>query len=367
MLQRREPDESPAAATRVDGECLGAFEQAGGRRQGRPRDRGLARFEQQLERVRGERRIVVAVPDRLEVVIGGDLRRLPLPAGAAAFDPLGDGPVQPAPLRAREGLVGDVSCERVLEDELPHPGHDRRRPLGDEAPPRERLDELFLDMDGRRPERPPHHRATAKRVPRGSVEEVDAGGDDTVYGVRDRHVKQAIGGDPGTVPLLDRSFLDQHPQDLLEVERVSVGPLEDLLASVLEDAVGVEQRGDQTARIREGQRGQVEGNRVLLARAPAGARLEKLRPRRAHDQHARVGEGIREVVEEVEKRLRGPVDVLDREHGRSIAAERGDVARPGSVQAYAHIARRRLAPSRAARARSSRRPPRSRSPPGLTA
>ena len=71
-------------------------------RQGRPRDRGLARLEQQLERVRGERRIVVAVPDRLEVVIGGDLRRLPLPAGAAAFDPLGDGPVQPAPLRARE-------------------------------------------------------------------------------------------------------------------------------------------------------------------------------------------------------------------------------------------------------------------------
>ena len=231
----------------------------------------------------------------------------------------------------------------MLEDELPHPGYDGRRPLGDEAPPSERLDELFLDMDGRRPERPPHHRATAKRVPRRSVEEVDAGGDHTVYGVRDRHVKQAIGGDPGTVPLLDRSFLDQHPQDLFEVERVSVGPLEDLLASVLEDAVGVEQRGDQTARIREGQRGQVEGNRVLLARAPAG---------RDSRSSGRAGHTIRTLVSAREsarwsRRSRSGSEAqwmssIASTVG-SIAAESGDVARPGSVQACENIARRGLA------------------------
>ena len=65
------------------------------------------------------------------------------------------------------------------------------------------------------------------------------------------------------------------------------------------------------------ERRQVEGNRVLLARTPARADLEKLRPRRADDQDAVSARLSARCSSEVEERLRGPVDVLDREDGRA--------------------------------------------------
>ena len=136
------------------------------------------------------------------------------------------------------------------------------------------------------------------------------------------------GGDPGTVPSLDRSFLDQHPQDLFEVERVSRRPALILLASVLEDAVGVEQRGDPDGAHSRGSAGnRLEVYRVLLARAPAGQCLEKLRARQistlvSAEGDRRGGRGGREAAPRPSGCPRSRARLVDRGRVRRCSASR---------------------------------------------
>ena len=74
-----------------------------------------------------DRRIVLAVSDRLDVVVGGELGRLAPATCCDALNPLGHLAVQVAALGSRERAIGDIAGERVLEGELPQAGHRRLR------------------------------------------------------------------------------------------------------------------------------------------------------------------------------------------------------------------------------------------------
>ena len=138
--------------------------------------------------------------------------------------------------------------------------------------------------------------------------------------------------DPAAVPPLERALLDQHLQHLLDEERVALRAREDRAPHVLRHLRLAEQRRDELARTPPAKRREGERRRVLLARAPGRSVIEELRPRRADEQHLRLGERLGELLDQVEERRRRPVDVLDDEHRELLAAERADVSLPGVRQ-----------------------------------
>ena len=129
----------------------------------------------------------------------------------------------------------------------------------------------------------------------------------------------------------------------------------DDLAAPLPDAR--QQRGDQLARLVRGQRLQRDRGRVAAAAAPAGPALEQLVAGQA-DQQQRAAHPARQVVDQVEHSLVGPVDVVDREHQRAAPGDRLDHGAGGREERLAHplrvVARRGGAP-RAARCRAGSR------------
>ena len=70
---------------------------------------------------------------------------------------------------------------------------------------------------------------------------------------------------------------------------------------------------DELRGIRRGERRQGERGRVLLARAPGRAVLQQLQPGSADEQHLRVGQFLRQLLDADRAARRRPVDVLDNE------------------------------------------------------
>ena len=83
---------------------------------------------------------------------------------------------------------------------------------------------------------------------------------------------------------------------------------------------------------------QRERRGVELAAAPVRPALEQLRARRRDDEQRHVGHPLDELVEEVEERLVGPVDVLDDQDERTLLGERLEEAPPGGERLVAAVA-----------------------------
>ena len=106
---------------------------------------------------------------------------------------------------------------------------------------------------------------------------------------------------------------------------------------------------------------ELDRGRADAAAAPAGPHVEQLGPREADDQQRRVLDPLGEVLDQLEQRLLGPVDVLEDEDERLRVGElRGPLARRPRDLLLAPLASR---PPRARRprARAGRRPRRRRS------
>ena len=88
-----------------------------------------------------------------------------------------------------------------------------------------------------------------------------------------------------------------------------------------------EQGGDQLARLVLGQRLERDRGRVAPPAAPTGAAVEQLVARQADDQGG-AAHPARQVLDQVEHALVGPVDVLDRDHHRVLPAH---APRPASA------------------------------------
>ena len=67
---------------------------------------------------------------------------------------------------------------------------------------------------------------------------------------------------------------------------------------------------------------------MRLAACPVGPTLEQLRPRRRHDEERHPVDAVDELVDEVEQRVVGPVQVLEGEYERTLVRERLDEVPP---------------------------------------
>ena len=117
-----------------------------------------------------------------------------------------------------------------------------------------------------------------------------------------------------------RAALDEHADGLLDEERVALGALDRLLRECLRPLARragelIEQLLDELRALLLGQRIELDRGRAHAAPAPAGARVEELGPREAEDQDRRANP-VGDVLDEVEQRRLGPVDVLEEQDQR---------------------------------------------------
>ena len=144
---------------------------------------------------------------------------------------------------------------------------------------------------------------------------VDAGGDERLEGVRDA-VRRPV----------PRTPLDEHADRLLDEERVALGSLQHLLRERRRHlARRARELGDelldQELALLHGQRLELDRRRADAASSPPRPGVEELRAGEAEDQQRRP-HPVGEVLDEVDQRLLGPVDVLEEEHERLDVRER---------------------------------------------
>ena len=109
----------------------------------------------------------------------------------------------------------------------------------------------------------------------------------------------------------DPALVDQVPDDLLEEERVPLGPLAGSASwTDAGEVVDREQEADQPIGLLRGERIERDRRDVAPPAAPAGPALGQLGSGGAEEHH-RPDDPVGELLEQVEQRGIGPVDVLD--------------------------------------------------------
>ena len=141
--------------------------------------------------------------------------------------------------------------------------------------------------------------------------------------------------------LHDAALVDQLAEDLLEEERVALGAREDRAARRVAEPVDVEQVRDELASRVLAERAEEDRREVAAPAAPGRARAAQLGPRRAHEEQ-RPLRSVGELLEQVEQRRVGPVDVVDHDDERLALGEHREQRAPRAVQLDAE--RRRLEP-----------------------
>ncbi len=142
----------------------------------------------------------------------------------------------------------------------------------------------------------------------GCAQPVDARGDDALQGLRQAEL---VGRSPFAVEV----------GELLCVERISTGALEQRLLILDGEERRLEEESDQARRLVRVERDECERGRVQLATAPAGPALEELGPCRRHDEHRCVSHPVAKLVDEIEQHLVRPVEILEHEHERPLLGE----------------------------------------------
>jgi hypothetical protein len=142
-----------------------------------------------------------------------------------------------------------------------------------------------------------------------------------VDGRRDRDPRQVVGERPGPVELVQDAVVDEHPDRLLDVQRVALGHLGDPRPGLDGHLRAAHEAADEAVGLRLGQRCQGYRRRVGLGRHPVGAGVEQLRARLANDQHRRALDPVGEVVDQVEEGGLAPVDVVEGHDQRSAGGE----------------------------------------------
>ena len=246
-----------------------------------------------------------------------------------ARDPLGTCAVPLRPVRARDLPVGDVADERMREGELALAFERRASLATDEALALEGVQRggrgVGVASEPARPEHLPDDGCILQEALLGVRKPVEASGNDALKGLREGE-------------LIRRALLDVQLDELLRVERVAAGSLEQRLLRLGRQHRASEEVRDELRRLLVGERRERERRRVELAAAPARPPLEKLGPRGRDDQQRNVGDPVDELVEEVEEALVGPVDVLGDEDERTLLRKPFEEASPRGERFVAAIA-----------------------------
>ena len=152
------------------------------------------------------------------------------------------------------------------------------------------------------PENAPGERSVLEQTLLRRIEPVDARGDERLHGV----------GNP-----LERGlFLGEDAGGLLEEERISLGLLEQERALRGRHLGALEQRVREVRSLLCLERPELDGECARIAAGPRRPVLEQLGPSDRDDQQRPGAELPRDVLEQVEQLLLGPVDVLEHEHER---------------------------------------------------
>src|SRR5439155_24795560 len=96
---------------------------------------------------------------------------------------------------------------------------------------------------------------------------------------------------------------------------------------------------DERRRLVVGERRERDRRRVQLPAAPLRSSLEQLDPRRAEDQHRYTPHPVREMLDEVEKAVVRPLDVLEDEHERPALRHPFEEATPRGERVLARRTR----------------------------
>ena len=123
--------------------------------------------------------------------------------------------------------------------------------------------------------------------------------------------------------------LEQNARVLLGVQRVAAGAGEQRFLGLRVEQRLLEQRLDEARGVVVGERRERDRQRVRLAAAPARPPLQELGARGAEHEQRHAARALDELVDEVEQRVVGPVQILEHEHQRPPLGQRLEEAAPG--------------------------------------
>ena len=133
--------------------------------------------------------------------------------------------MEPRAPRFREGGVGDLAGQRVLEGEFALAFERRDRSPADEVALLERSEVRVSSPDelahGAWPEHAPDHRGRLQPVLLGGIEEVDPRSDHRLHGVGDGVADWELERLPRAVVAPEDARVDEAADELLDEERVS--------------------------------------------------------------------------------------------------------------------------------------------------
>ncbi len=131
--------------------------------------------------------------------------------------------------------------------------------------------------------------------------------------------------------------VDQHPDELLRVERVAARAGEQDGLRLCRQHRLLEERRDEPCRVVLGQGLQLDGGGVDLSSAPRRPALQQLGTRGGHDEDRQVAHPLDQVVDEIEQAVVGPLDVLEHKDERAALGQRLEEATPGGKRLAALV------------------------------
>ena len=123
--------------------------------------------------------------------------------------------------------------------------------------------------------------------------------------------------------------LEQDARVLLGVERVAPGPCEQRLLRLRVEQRPLEQRLDETGGVLVRERRERDRERVRLAAAPPRPALQELGARGREYEQRNAARPLDQLVDELQQRIVGPVQILEHEHERPLLGQRLEEAAPG--------------------------------------
>ena len=233
------------------------------------------------------------------------------------FDPGSEPRVEIGAELLRHGCIRDVSDQDVVEAEAVVALVERpvrpeqllaRQGEEDAAQPVRAVRRQEL-RDRAAVEQPPLDRSALEHRPLTRLEPVDAGREERLN--RRRH---------GVVCCL--GIVGEHGEHLLDEQRVALGRVDDAIAERGSDVAVVHQPLDQILGLVVAQRGERDEGRAPPGCRPGRPGVEEVGAREAEEQDRGAAREAEDVLEQVEHRRLGPVDVVHHDDERSRDGER---------------------------------------------
>ena len=257
-------------------------------------------------------------------------------AGERPLDPVRDGAMHARAIAPRQALVRDLADQRVLEDQLALAAHRRRKAAEDEIAVLQAVEQLAdrRRHRARRPRRPRPARTRGRRPPRSAARA-------SRRPAAGRCARRA----PRARCRAGRSGCRSHRCACARSPRGRTGCLRPARRSRRARGSPAAARSssscDQLGALVGIERLDREPGEAPPPAAPGRPPRRQLGPRRAEEEQ-RAGGVVGDVLEQLEHRRVGPVDVLDEHDGRRGRRERREERAPGEVRLGAHLLRAAL-------------------------